>query len=105
MWLPGLPITIASSGVAQQLTSTLGLVKAIRFNQHWNNTHRIYWGDSTLNSATPVGVIGWLPPPTTGNPPPSEEMLEPESMNGINAGATYVEGSSGEVVLWSYLLQ
>jgi hypothetical protein len=105
MWLPGAPVTITAGGTAQKLTTSVGLCKAIRFEQHWNNTHRIYWGDSTLNVATPTGLLGWLPPPVAGNPPPAEVMSEPDAPNGINAGQVWTDGTTGEIVLWSYLVQ
>ena len=105
MWLPGAAVTIAVTNTAQQLTTSLGLVKAIRFSQYWNNVANIYWGDSTLAPATPTGVIGWLPIPVTGNAPPTEEMLEPMSLNGVNAAAIWVAGTAGDKVLWSYCIQ
>lgn len=104
MWKPGTPVTLAATDTAEQLTSSVGLVKAIKFRQYWNNANRIYWGNSTLAPTTPTGVLGWLQPPS-GALAPVEDVEEQDAPNGINANDIYVAGTAGEVILWSYLEQ
>lgn len=103
MWRPGTPITFTATDTAEALTSSVGLVKAIRFMQHWDNTHKVFWGDSNLAPATPAGISGWLPPPGTGNP--VSDVYETDAPNGINADLIYVAGAAGEVLLWAFLEQ
>lgn len=105
MWRPGPPITLTATDTAQHVTTTVGLVKAVRFEHHWNNANRIYWGDSTLDPAAPLGILGWLPVPQPGNPPPAEVMIEPDAPGGINSIQLFVAGTAGEIVLWSFLEQ
>lgn len=106
MWKIGTPVAIVSTDVAQQLTTSTGLVKAIRIFQYWNNGFKIYWGDITLNTAAvpPTGVGGWVPPPvaTAGG---SDTVTEVDAINGINANQIYVAGTAGDYVLWSYIEQ
>lgn len=104
MWLVGAPVTIASTNAPQALTSTVGLVKQFRIQQHWSNTNKIYWGDSTLAPATPAGVGGWLQAPSASLAP-SETISEVDAINGINAGQIYVTGTANEIILWSYIVQ
>lgn len=110
MWKAGTPVTLTASDVAQKLTTGTGLVKAVRLYHHWDNTHRITSGDSTLNtvpvSGPPVGVTGWAPPPEPGNPVvPYIDAYEHQSLNGIWPDAIYVSGQANEVILWSYIEQ
>ena len=104
MWLPGTPITLTEA--RQQLTSTVGLVKAIKFMQDPSNTQPIYWGDSTLDqTAGPkAGVSGIVPNPTTEIPAPQETIYETDAPNGLNANLVYVSAVGG-TLLWSYLIQ
>lgn len=107
MWRPGTPIVFAATDSAERLTTTVGLVKAVKFMQDPNNAHAIYWGDSTLNSAaTPrAGVTGIVPQPTATIPAPQDAVYENDAPNGINANLIFCSGTLGETLLWSYLEQ
>ena len=95
--------SLALTGSAQQLTSTVEFARAIKFMQAPTNTHPIFWGDSSLDSATNTGVNGIVPPPTAENPNPER------SVDALAHGSPllmptfiYVQGESGETLLWSY---
>lgn len=109
MWKPGPPVIITATNGKQLLVplANIGLIKALRFMQHWSNTGKLYLGDSTLDPAAtpPVGITHWLPPPAATGPAVYAQLYETEAPNGMNANQFYVSGTTGEIVLWSYLEQ
>lgn len=106
MWKPGVAVTLTGTDTKQPLTTTVGLVKAIRFFQHWGNTNRIYLGDTNLAPAAtpPTGIIIWLPAPAAGLIA-ADRITEDDAPNGINANQLFVAGTTGEIILWAYLEQ
>lgn len=104
----GTPVTITTTGTAQALTTTVGIVNRITWRQHPNNAGAIAWGDYTLslNLITPAsstGVLGWLPPPSAEVPAPMEQWPPFAYATAPLANTIYVAGTSGDVVLWSYV--
>lgn len=102
MFYSGTPITIAATGTAQQLTTSIGNVHSITIMQHWDNTHKLVIGTSALVEATPVGVLGWIAPPNTNPSVPYFEMTEESSPNGLKASSVWISGTVGDIVLWKY---
>ncbi len=105
MWRPGTPVTL--DGTTQVLTTTVDLVKAIRFFPDPNNTHVVFWGDTTLDPSTSpkTGVSGIIGNPTVEFPAPEELIYETDAPNGIHAGLIRISGTANEILMFSYLEQ
>lgn len=109
-WIPGGSVTFTADNVAQQLTTSTTPITAVRFLQCWENANRVWWGSSSLNPATPTGILGYLDPPLAtqsavdmpGDPVQAEEMDMGFQGYGTNPSTLYVCGKQGEQIIWEY---